>query len=374
MKYISMIPPLPVANVLRSRPKTAFPPVGPNALPFRYGRDALRVGLDLFGIGAGDEVLMPAVICEVVLDTFSERNIRLSYYGLSDSLAVEADEIEARIGVETRAVYVNHALGRPVSMKPLRSLCSRRGVLLIEDCAHALGGTSDGDQVGTLADFAIFSYRKFFAVPDGGGLHVQEKERQTPLVFNREELLRQVAGAGRLCALALAASPGLPSAVWRSRSKLQASTEADIDVGQQLSADVPRRMSALSEWLLSRVDMNAMVTRRRQNFSYCLEKIRGLPSVEPLFKDLALGQVPYSFPVLVDDRDAIVRSAAREAIVLEPTFAPVDRNRNGVINPEEGFDSLSAMAGKLLSIPVHQGLSSDALDRIFDVVRRGLIE
>ncbi len=369
-----MIPPLAAGGVFRGRPDGARPAIDAGTLPFRYGRDALRVGLDLFGIGAGDEVLVPAVICEVVLDAFSERDVRLGYYGLSDSLAVDVDEIEARIGAETRAVYVNHALGRPVQMKPLRALCSRRGVVLIEDCAHALGGASNGDQLGTLADFAIFSYRKFFALPDGGGLRVQQTARRTPLVFSRVALQRQVTGAGKLCALGLAASLGLPSAVWRSRSKLRASTEADMDDGDQPSADVPYRMSALSEWLLSRADMKAMVARRRQNFAYCLDKVRSLASVEPLFKELSSGQVPYSFPVLVDDRDSIVRRAAAEAILLEPTFAPVDRRRKGLINPEERFDSLDAIAGKLLSIPVHQGLSPDALDRVFDVVRRGLTD
>ena len=374
MKYISMIPPLAVGDVIRGRPNCVLPVVDTSVLPFRQGRDALRVGLDLIGIGAGDEVLVPAVICEVVLDAFSERHVRLGYYGLSDTLVVDVDEIEARIGTETKAVYVNHALGRPVQMKPLRALCSRRGVLLIEDCAHALGGVSDGDEVGTLADFAIFSYWKFFGLPDGGGLRVQETVPQTSYVFNRVALPRQVAEVGKLCALGLAASLGLPSAVWRKRSKLKVLTEAGMDDGDQPAAEVQYRMSALSEWLLSRADMKAMVARRRQNFAYCLEKMRRVPSAEPLFKDLASGQVPYSFPVLVDDRDSIVRSAAGEAILLEPTVAPVDRCRKGLINPGERFDSLNEIAGKLLSIPVHQGLSPYALDRVFDALQRGLTD
>ena len=73
MKYISMIPPLVVGDVIRGRPNCVHPVVDTSVLPFRQGRDALRVGLDLIGIGAGDEVLVPAVICEVVLDAFSER-------------------------------------------------------------------------------------------------------------------------------------------------------------------------------------------------------------------------------------------------------------------------------------------------------------
>jgi dTDP-4-amino-4,6-dideoxygalactose transaminase len=371
MKYISMIPPLAVGDIIRGRADGARPAIDAGTLPFRYGRDALRVGLDLFGIGTGDEVLVPAVICEVVLDAFSQRGARLGYYGLSDSLAVEVEEIEARIGPETKAIYVNHALGRPMQIKPLRALCNRRGVVLIEDCAHALGGATDDCSVGVLADFSIYSYRKFFALPDGGGLHVQQSARRHTRLPKRAGLPRQVAGAGKLFALGLASSIGLPSAAWRERSKRLALSEVG-GAGDLPSAEVQCRMSAISEWLLSRADMNEMVSRRRQNFAYCLDKVRSLASVEPLFKELSSGQVPYSFPVLVDDRDSIVRRAAAEAILLEPTFAPVDRRRKGLINPEERFDSLDAIAGKLLSVPVHQGLSPADLDRVFDVLRHGV--
>ena len=138
------------------------------------------------------------------------------------------------------------------------------------------------------------------------------RRAQTSHVFNRVALPRQVAEVGKLCAVGLAASVGLPSAVWRKRSKLKVLTEAGMDDGDQPLADVPYRMSALSEWLLSRADMKAMVARRRQNFTYCLEKMRLVPAAEPLFKDLASGQVPYSFPCVGRRPRPIVRSAADE--------------------------------------------------------------
>lgn len=371
MKYISMIPPLTTADVFRGQSEDLCRVVGENRLLFRYGRDALRVGMAMFGISCGDEVLVPAVICEVVLDSFSERDVRLRYYGLSDSLDFDAEEIEARIGPYTRAIYFNHTLGRPVQAGALRSVCDRHSLILIEDCAHALGGTSEGKPLGMQGDFAIYSYRKFFPLPDGGGLQVNRTGVNSQMSAKRVAPTRQLVEVGKQLVLGIAASIGVPGALWRQRAQNMDTLATVAEIHEFPShADSPRRMSAVSEWMLSRVDMKEMIARRRDNFAYSLLKVRSLPLVEPLYKDLLPGQVPYSFPLRVEGRARVVREAAAAAIVLEPTLAPVNRRQKGLANPDESFNALDNIAEQVVSIPVHQGMTTKALDRVFDVVRR----
>lgn len=373
MQYITIIPPLTTEDMFRRRSNSFRCHVGESTLAVAYGREALGIGLDSYGIVSGDEVLMPAVICDVVLDVFSERDIRFQYYGLSESLEFDIEDIEARIGHSTKAIYLNHAFGMPMQVASLRKLCDRRGLILIEDCAHALGGIYDGASLGSFGDFAIYSYRKFFPLPNGGGLRVNRLSGKPQVITKRDSSMRQIIESGKLLAIGVAASIGAPGSLWRQRYSKLMINDAFVDTTcVPACPPAPSCMSVISEWILSRANFDGMIARRRDNFLYMLQKIKSLSSVEPLFKSLLPGQVPYSFPLRVERRERVVSHAAVEAIVLEPTLARVNRQQRTLNNPNESFDTLDRIAEQVVSLPVHQVMTRAKLDRVIDVLRCGL--
>lgn len=92
---------------------------------------------------------------------------------------ITAESIAAVITDRTRAVIVVHLTGCPAEMGPIVELCKRKNLVLIEDCAQALGATYGGRPVGTLGDFGCYSLndQKHITCGEGGFVLMNTEER-----------------------------------------------------------------------------------------------------------------------------------------------------------------------------------------------------
>ena len=71
---------------------------------------------------------------------------------------IAVDQVEAALSPRTRAIAVQHSYGHAVDMDPLRRLAEPRGVRILEDAAHALGGAYKGRPTGGLGDVGVFAF------------------------------------------------------------------------------------------------------------------------------------------------------------------------------------------------------------------------
>lgn len=140
------------------------------AVSFGAGRHALYAILEALGIGAGDEVLIPAFTCVVVPNAVLYRGARPVYVDI-DPLTFNIDvECAARaITPRTRAIIAQHTFGLPCDLDALLAMPTR-GIVVIEDCAHALGASLNGRPVGSIAPVAYFStdHTKMISTVIGG--------------------------------------------------------------------------------------------------------------------------------------------------------------------------------------------------------------
>jgi dTDP-4-amino-4,6-dideoxygalactose transaminase len=123
------------------------------------GSSAILMGLQACGVRPGDEVVMPANIYagvpEAVLQ-LAAVPVLVDIEPETDNIAV--DEVEAAITPRSRVIAVQHSYGHAADMDPLRDLAERRGVRILEDAAHALGGRYKGRPAGGLGDVGIFAF------------------------------------------------------------------------------------------------------------------------------------------------------------------------------------------------------------------------
>jgi dTDP-4-amino-4,6-dideoxygalactose transaminase len=133
---------------------------------------ALLSGLWAAGIGPGSEVIVPGY-------TFIASIAAIAYTGatpvlaeIDESFTLDPVDVEAKITSRTRAILTVHMLGAPSNMEALEELARSHGVLLIEDCAQAGGGTYRGRALGAFGAFGAFSLNVFktFTAGDGGVL------------------------------------------------------------------------------------------------------------------------------------------------------------------------------------------------------------
>lgn len=144
---------------------------------FESGRTALTTLLQAAGIGAGDEVIVQAYTCVAVPDPVIWVGATPVYVDCDDSLTASVDEIRKRITPRTRAIVLQHTFGIPAHIEEISSLAREKGILLIEDCAHALGATYQNKPVGTCGDASFFSFGRDKVISSvfGGALAIKNQ-------------------------------------------------------------------------------------------------------------------------------------------------------------------------------------------------------
>ncbi|SFV13531.1 DegT/DnrJ/EryC1/StrS family aminotransferase [Pseudoduganella namucuonensis] len=144
------------------------------------GLDAIFLILKGYGIGPGDEVIVPS-------NTFVATWLAVSHCGATP-VPVEPVEatynidpalIEAAITPRTRAIIPVHLYGQPADMDAINAIAGRHGLKVIEDSAQAHGSTCRGKVAGSLGDAAAFSFypgKNLGALGDGGAVTTSDDQ------------------------------------------------------------------------------------------------------------------------------------------------------------------------------------------------------
>ncbi|MDP2761873.1 MAG: DegT/DnrJ/EryC1/StrS family aminotransferase [Sideroxyarcus sp.] len=142
------------------------------------GLEALHLILRAYGVGCGDEVIVPS-------NTYIATWLAVSHTG-AVPVPVEPDErtcnidparMEAAITPRTRAIIAVHLYGQPADMDAINAVASRHGLKVIEDAAQAHGARYKGRRVGSLGDAAGFSFypgKNLGAIGDGGAVTTKD--------------------------------------------------------------------------------------------------------------------------------------------------------------------------------------------------------
>lgn len=139
------------------------------AISLCNGTLALELALYAFGIGSGDEVIVPA---RTFIATASSAVMCGAVPVVADvdpvSQNMSADTIKAVISDKTRAIIPVHLGGMPCDMDAIMALAAEHGLVVIEDCAQALGAGYKGRKVGGFGHAAAFSFCQDKIMSTGG--------------------------------------------------------------------------------------------------------------------------------------------------------------------------------------------------------------
>ncbi|MGD6850505.1 MAG: DegT/DnrJ/EryC1/StrS family aminotransferase [Candidatus Bathyarchaeia archaeon] len=88
----------------------------------------------------------------------------------ADSLSMDPDSLESHLSPDTRGVIITHIAGFPnPDLQRIQEICRDRGLFLIEDATHAIGGSVFGKKVGGFGDAAVFSFTPTKVITTGEG-------------------------------------------------------------------------------------------------------------------------------------------------------------------------------------------------------------
>jgi dTDP-4-amino-4,6-dideoxygalactose transaminase len=160
-----------------------------HALAVANGTAALHLALLAAGCGPGDEVILPSLNFVAAANAIAHTGATPVFCDISgpDDLNLDPADLEAAIVPRTKAVLVLHYGGFPCDMQAVRKLAEQRGLIVIEDAAHAPGATWQGRPCGGLGLVGCFSFFSNKNLPVGeGGMIVTDDDA----VAERLRLLR----------------------------------------------------------------------------------------------------------------------------------------------------------------------------------------
>ncbi len=141
---------------------------------------ALKLALQLIGIGPGDEVISTPYTWvgtnTVILEQFAKPIFADLQY---ESVNIDPKDIEHRITDKTKAIICVHWGGYPCDIKEIRDIAERNNLPVIEDAAQALGAEYKDKPIGTISEYTAFSFQaiKHITTGDGGMLSVLDDEK-----------------------------------------------------------------------------------------------------------------------------------------------------------------------------------------------------
>jgi dTDP-4-amino-4,6-dideoxygalactose transaminase len=144
------------------------------------GLDAIRLALEAYGVGPGDEVIVPA-------HTFIATWLAVSQTGATpvgvdvrlDTANLDPSLLAGAFTSRTKAIIAVHLYGQPADMDPINDFAKEHSLIVIEDAAQAHGARYKGRMCGTLAHSAAFSFypgKNLGAFSDGGAITTNDDE------------------------------------------------------------------------------------------------------------------------------------------------------------------------------------------------------
>jgi perosamine synthetase len=317
-------------------------------LTVNSGTSALHLALEVAGVGKDDEVIIPA-------QTFIATGLTVLQCGAKPVFAdinyedgnINIDSVKQKISKKTKAIIPVHWGGNPCDMDELTALCSKQGIVVIEDAAHAIGAEYKGKPVGAISDMTCFSFQaiKHLTTGDGGAItfrsdkHFQQAYERRWFGINREK--------------------DLPNELGERQHDLQV-------VGYKYHMN--NYAAALGIANLS--DLQERITNRRMIAAHYKEALKNVAGIT-LFREQEDRKSAYwLFGFHVENRLNFIRSMKERGVTASVVHQRIDHNTIfGGIDPtlemQKKFDSTQ------IHIPMHDQLSENDVNTVIAAIKQG---
>lgn len=316
-----------------------------DAVAVTNGTAALHLALLAGGVSSGDEVIVPSL-------TFVATAAAIEYAGATPVFAdirgldqpwLSASACEEAITERTTAILAVAYGGHSGEIEALRELAAARGLLLLEDAAHATGSRLDGRHLGTFGKAGAFSFyaNKNLAVGEGGAVITDDSETAAMI-----RLLR---------------SHGLTRPTWQRHH--QGGSYDVTALGFNYRIDEPR--AALARLRLQRLDEE---NRRRQHLDRRYRQLLSETCAVGLIRDEPpeLVSSHHLFTIVLPrraDRDALRERLAGRGIQTSVHYPPVHRFSRYAV-AETRLPVTEDYAARTLTLPMFAAMAPEQQDLV----------
>jgi dTDP-4-amino-4,6-dideoxygalactose transaminase len=326
-----------------------------HALAVNSATAGLHLSLAALGIGPGDEVITtPLTFCATVN--------AILYVGatpvladIDETLNISPSRVEKLITPRTKAIVPVHFAGLSCDMARLWKLARQHGLAVVEDAAHAVGGSRSGARVGGgQSDAVVFSFyaTKNMTTGEGGMITTQSEE-----LHNRLRVL---------------SLHGMSKQAW-NRYSSTGSWAYDV-VACGFKYNMTDIAAAIGSEQLARLD--AMTRRRREIVSAYASAFAGIPELEtPPAGDPGhcwhLFVLRLNLEMLSIDRAEFFDEMKSKGISCSVHFIPIPLHSHysNSIEMRDSCERALREYPRMISLPLYPSMSDEQVNRVIGAVR-----
>lgn len=310
------------------------------------GTAALHLAVQALGIGPGDEVLVPTTTYVASFQAITATGAKAVACDVTpERVFIDLADAERRVTARSRAVMPVHYASDSSDMPLVYDFADCHGLRVIEDAAHAFGGTRAGRPIGTAGDVLCFSFDGIKNITSGEG----------GAVVTSDELVAQRIRDARLLGVEK-----------DTEKRYQGERSWAFDVRHQgYRYHMSNLMAAIGREQLKKAERFA---RHRQDRTRCyLEAFRSVDGLSVLDLDFA-NIVPHIFVVRVHDghRDAL--SAHLREMDIETGVHYMPNHLVEYFSTRYRLPVAEQLWSELLSLPLHAELTEQEQAQVISVV------
>lgn len=311
------------------------------------GLDALRLGLLALGVQPGDEVIVPS-------HTFIATWLAVTACGAipvpvepgKSGFTLSPDGVGRAISNRTRVILPVHLYGQPADLDPILALARSHGIKVLEDAAQAHGTRYKGKRVGGHGDAVAWSFypgKNLGALGDGGAVTTAD-----PTIAEHLRMLRN----------------------YGSTRKYHHEIEGiNSRLDSVQAAWLRTKLPHLDRWNAMRCEIAAIYIERLGSHAGELLKLPLTPAwADPVW---------HLFVVECEQRDRVQARLAEaniSTLIHYPTPPHLQPAYAGRGWRPGDFPIAERLAGKVLSLPIYPGMSTQAARQVADTLLRILDE
>lgn len=287
---------------------------------FNSARYGFKILLKAELRNSDDVILMPGYIGESaregsgVFDPIRETKVKFAFYKVHANLTADIDDIKKKMdNPHVKAILLIHWFGFPQKcVFVLREMCDRKGVVLIEDCAHTINGYYKGEKLGSIGDYGLFSIHKILTTENGGMLQVNDSSKMTYFTDVKE----------------------------------------NIDYADLLQ--------------YAKTDVDRIASIKIKNYCAYLKYLKKDSNLfDIIYPDLEEGVVPNNFPVFIKNYNRFQLYNELESMGI-PTVVLYYRMIEELV--KEDFPVSYRIADTILNLPIHQDIQIEDVKQIANVL------
>ncbi len=315
---------------------------------------ALHLAYAALGIGAGDEVIMPAMTFVATANMAVALGARPVFADIASETepTIDPAHIEALITPLTKAIVAVHFAGYASRMDEICAIAARHDLPVVEDCAHAPGVPYKDGYLGALGAAGCFSFfsNKNMTTGEGG------------LILTGDEARGETLGLLR--------SHGMTSGTWKRHNERPQSYDV-VMAGFNYRTDEIRSAIGLVQLakLLDNNAKRAAVTARYR------ENLRDYDGAQVAFEGYEGESSHHILPLLVDEparRGCVVEALTDARVQTSHHYIPThlfDFYRSEYGYGEGALPRTEAFSAREITLPMYPTLALDDVDFICNALR-----